>query len=199
MLDSYHKQKLRERPILFSGPMVSAILAGRKSQTRRIARKNSGKHPYGSDGDRLWVREQHAIYRADGYFVESDWCLYRADDPTWRHPEGFAREHSLRWRPPIHMPRWASRIDLTITSVRREQLQEISGGDCIREGVWPSEERQLGKSHLAIKRYADLWDAMHAKQGHGWATNPMVWVIDFDVCHVNKENAIRPAESDKCC
>ncbi|MBF0415615.1 MAG: hypothetical protein HQL79_07585 [Magnetococcales bacterium] len=187
---------MRERPILFSSAMVSAILAGKKTQTRRIAKKNSGKCPYGSAGDRLWVREQHAIFYGDGHYVERDWCLYRVNDPNWLYPEKFAREHRLSWRPSIHMPRWASRIDLTITSVRQERLQDVSVDDCIREGAWPI-EWQIGKSHMAIKQYTDLWDSMHAKQGHGWATNPMVWVVDFDVCHVNEKGAIQPAESDQ--
>ena len=152
----------KERPILFSGEMVRAILEGRKTQTRRAVKDQSiiefnedgfiwahnPKHghpcdygcssspvsvcPYGQPGDRLWVRETHAIVPRTAYRqsvgVEQilkpdcnhDAAIFKA---SWdRSPPG-------RWRPSIHMPRWASRITLEITGVRVDRLCDISNDD----------------------------------------------------------------------
>jgi len=142
-----------ERPILFSAPMVRAILAGQKTQTRRVVKPqpelaqlltHSGwsawfdghgrplRNPYGQPGDRLWVREawaqnwnQLSDTRMDRSYV------YRADG------EGRAQDNGtdLPWRPSIHMPRAASRLSLEITGVRVERLQAISEVDARAEGV----------------------------------------------------------------
>lgn len=143
---------MKERPILFTGPMVRAVLAGTKRQTRRVFKKKNGgvypnrndlpgmqqiqrNCPYGQSGDRLWVRETFA--RIDGQtrpWIETD---YRA---TYKH--GYRLGDTLgikkRWTPAIHMPRHASRITLCITAVRVERLQEITEIDAIAEGVEPN-------------------------------------------------------------
>ena len=125
---------MTERPILFSGPMVRAILQGRKTQTRRIVKPRRcpntgcelacceiagerGEHlyqlcPYGQPGDRLWVRETwNAFDGWAGYFYAADDHSFGigADDDPDHIPE-----HAIRWRPSIHMPRAASRITLEI-------------------------------------------------------------------------------------
>jgi hypothetical protein len=149
---------MKERPILFSAPMVKAILEDRKTQTRRVLNPQpSGGvqyHPcaphcaingngdrllckFGKHGDRLWVRETHFI----NHFLGSK-CpeaerddveiFYRAtDDKFIRSSED---TEGLAWKPSIHMPRWASRITLEITGVRVERLQDISEADAIAEG-----------------------------------------------------------------
>jgi hypothetical protein len=180
-----------EHPILFSAPMVNAILEGRKSQTRRIVKRN--KCPYGEPGDRLWVRETWAHYqtinsirRYDGASssqVSDGLAGYKADG--FDTIEDF-REHvramsgldleeveinGNRWRPSIHMPRWASRITLCVTDVGMERLQAIGEYDCEREGVGHAMP-QTGK-----QRYAELWDSINGKGS--WATNPWVWVVAF--------------------
>ena len=144
---------MRERPILFSGPMVRAILNGSKSQTRRALRPQPSSVierlfiwkdnataddelvklcPYGRPGDRLWVRESHWFFKDEhdpvtGYFPPkpdvSD-VIYRADGEV---PGKF-------WRPSIHMPRWACRIVLEVTEVRVQRLQDISEADAVAEG-----------------------------------------------------------------
>ena len=140
---------MKERPILFSGPMVRAILDGRKTQTRRPVKMPKSVNPvalgsmmqraselgplpgsaFGEPGDRLWVRETFDLDQP-AFPDESDKSrvLYRADhDPQhWGY---------FRWRPSIHMPRWASRIDLEVVSVRVERLQSISEDDARAEGV----------------------------------------------------------------
>jgi len=154
----------KERPILFSAPMVRALLDGSKTQTRRALKvrcqeigerddgsrwpwsehpDNAGDHwhacPYGQPGDRLWVRETFSdIYGAGGDEVRrKQEVMYRANGETDPYVIGG------RWTPSIHMPRWASRILLEIVSVRVERLQEISADDCRAEGVESHEVRQF--------------------------------------------------------
>ena len=130
----------RERPILFSGPMVRAILDGRKTQTRRVVKLGTRKVdiasytklldicPYGAPGDRLWVRETFAVDvpGCPGGFS------YRADH---RDPDGDGPANPMTWRPSIHMPRAVSRILLELTDVRAEPLCEISEDDARAEGA----------------------------------------------------------------
>lgn len=219
-----------ERPILFSGPMVRAILEGRKTQTRRVVVPSPGQQrewltpqlissvphgelinggwqmhhpragtrlagvdvehnspfgwvrcPYGAPGDTLWVRETWACYGGDEYLYQriAENVMYRAtwaDDP--RCPTYSAGEPvgDRRWRPSIHMPRWASRLSLLIKSVRVERLQEISEADAIAEGLSPTVGEYTGP---ARSEFAALWDSINAKS-HPWASNPWVWVVEFE-------------------
>jgi hypothetical protein len=179
--------KVRERPILFSGPMVRAILEGRKTQTRRIINpkwwrcldpENEQDRiaalsmcPYGQPGDRLWVRETWAMM-PDCHPVDS-YPVYRATDPGWDDSNS-----GLRWRPSIHMPRWASRITLEITCVRVERLCEISDEDAIAEGITEQEaEDPTYDGSQPAWAFMTLWDSIN---GFGsWAANPFVWVVEF--------------------
>lgn len=193
---------MKERPILFSAPMVLALLAGTKTQTRRVAKvestlgidsilapRRAGGHaatyllpdqaaeaaaccPYGQPGDRLWVRESHWWFKDEcdhetGYYppaLTADDVEYRADGESTRHG----------WRPSIHMPRWASRILLEITSVRVERLQDISDPDALAEGC--SHNDMLHGDRLASV-YARLWEKINGPGS--WAKNPYVWVVEF--------------------
>jgi hypothetical protein len=169
---------MKERPILFNGPMVRAILAGSKTQTRRVVKPQpdcslvsraftpSNRHPraiamrngrysifcpYGAPGDRLWVRETWlALGSAPAPDGTMQDCgyLYRAS----------VDEDTMfgHWKPSIHMPRAASRITLEITGVRVERLQEISEGDIIAEGC-PSEFL------LGTNWYRPLWESINGK------------------------------------
>jgi hypothetical protein len=177
---------MKERPILFSGPMVRAILDGSKTQTRRVAKEfdempnldgilqrfphqNGCRH--GSPGDRLWVRETFAMNEAKA----GPPVVYRAD-----HGEAQSvfveRPHSAewdvvvtRWRPSIFMPRAASRILLEITDVRVQRLQEISEEDARAEGCEPFAYPR--------DRFQGLWDTIHGSGA--WHANPWVWAITF--------------------
>ncbi len=129
---------MKERPILFSAPMVRAILAGTKTQTRRVVKAkhlpwldnsvlnfldgkwNQRPLPYGQPGDRLWVRETSRAHEITTKEAEADTPLQ----------DGYGK-----LRPSIHMPRWASRITLEVTGVRVERLHDISIADAIAEGV----------------------------------------------------------------
>lgn len=191
---------MKERPIIFRAEMVRAILAGRKTQTRRIVKPLHmatvyaeqfpilAMCPYGSPGDRLWVRE---TCRAEA--IDDEWLCgvrYVADGQFM--PIANTRDASDRWVqlywyrgmegatvPPIHMPRWASRITLEITDVRLEQLQDISGMDAKREGVSvpahiPEDGADLDYARRGFRR---LWEEIHG--GGSWEKNPWVWVIEF--------------------
>lgn len=155
-------EAVRERPILFSGPMVRAILEGRKTMTRRVLRNpddgvsttmedgaplgcdDSGfwhrrPCPYGAVGGRLWVREAFSYAATSGYDAPDDgrWTPDgHAPCPVWYRATDEGQADGP-WRPSIHMPRWASRLTLEITEVRVERLQEISQVDAACEGVEP--------------------------------------------------------------
>ena len=208
-------------PILFSAPMVLALLEGRKTQTRRvITRRNSlssigwdrldfTKPAYIDDsynppcamvkiagpegtshrvfsryevGDRLWVRETWGLphnNQASEMLDHRD-LVYRADGDVE------FREYGLRWRPSIHMPRWASRITLEVTDVRVQRVQEISDEDVVAEGVdigkqpYPIDAPYLRDFDIDFEvAFRELWDSINAKRGYGWDTNPLVWALTF--------------------
>ena len=233
---------MKERPILFSAPMVRALLAGMKTQTRRmikpqppddrrfkpvLATDDEGielycgwagmipiRSPYGKVGDQLWVREAWRI----GAWDEDDGSVaidYMASAPTrtsyitipesadpngemferyWMQSSDDAEHAGLRtdedgkyqWqpgespcriRPSIFMPRWASRIQLEITGVRIERLQNISERDSMDEGITGEELfRAQGYAPLAYQR---LWESINGVVS--WEANPWVWAIEFKV------------------
>ncbi|AVG38330.1 hypothetical protein [Achromobacter insolitus] len=142
---------MRERPILFSAPMVRAILAGNKTQTRRVAKEFAGRDdldailtrfpnqsgcPYGQPGDRLWVRESFWGCDAPGWGDQP--CVVYDDE--W-HGKEYRPAEVRPWArkfgriPSIHMPRDCSRITLEITGVRVERLQAITLDDLCEEGI----------------------------------------------------------------
>ena len=159
--------------------MVQAILQGRKSQTRRVA-KSADKCPYGKIGDILWVKET--------YFQTQNTLTYKAS-----FDENLAKQMPLlKWKPSIFMPKALSRIKLRITNVRCERLQDITEEDCIKEGIrsvvatdknYPfyKDYRYPDVSYWfedAKKSYQSLWESINGKKS--WEENPFVWVIEFE-------------------
>jgi hypothetical protein len=146
---------MTDKPILFSAPMVRALLDGRKTQTRRALKPPYGTLEYlGSGewkpictkflrGDRLWVRESFIT----GFDIDDEMSRpvgerkvwYRATDQglTWFDPDTETTLDNPPWKPSIHMPRRASRLTLTVTDVRVQRLHEISEADAVAEGVEP--------------------------------------------------------------
>ena len=235
--------EIRERPILFSGPMVRAILEGRKTMTRRVVKPQphagvnavkwqdviitgcntqgqSGfammrggvieseaiRCPYGTPGDRLWVREtfgfgsgfggktRKVFYKCSRHDVPAAYCCdWGPDDPS----NGYIAPDD-HWRPSIHMPRWASRITLEITGVRVERLLEISEQDAIAEGVervrYANDPHDAGfRDYLgdvvlrsARHSFETLWVKINGRES--WDANPWVWVVEF-----------RRVENGGCC
>lgn len=163
------RRGVKEYPRIFRGDMVSAILEGRKTQTRVFADDRRFKDI--QPGDRLWVRETWycaGVDESDGYPVR------------YREGATVQEDVSISWRPSIFMPRWASRITLEITGVRVERLQDITEEDAKEEGVPPMifSDGGYGKPDYR-DGFRQLWDSINAKRGFGWDVNPWVWVIEF--------------------
>lgn len=177
-----------DRGILFSGDMVRAILSGKKTQTRRIAKFSKPVNCWGEEtvsktkspyavGDRLYVRETWADLAENGG-APDDRYVYRATDPEWQTEQiGFC------WRPSIHMPKLAARIWLEVMNVRIERLQDISQSDAIAEGCPPSHpsidsvSHTFGYKDFSRSVFAQTWDACYGSGA--WDNNPWVWVIEF--------------------
>jgi hypothetical protein len=129
----------------------------------------------------LWVRETWAFTTDyDGQFLlDGVKALYRASDNGSVTP--------ARWRPSIHMPRWASRLMLRITDVRVERLQDITTEDAIKEGIEGdgvmfrdySSEGTMLFTQSPLSSFCGLWDRINAHRGFGWAKNPWVWALTF--------------------
>uniref|UniRef100_A0A6M3M4N7 Uncharacterized protein n=1 Tax=viral metagenome TaxID=1070528 RepID=A0A6M3M4N7_9ZZZZ len=216
---------MTERPILFNSKLVSAILEGHKTQTRRVIKpqpdfsgliypsllkwrrfrskwgafpQNASRGsipmyvyncPFGKVGDKLYVREKFQLSKGDfAPTLEEELSkkprvlYYASDNPRYRDKD--------KWKPSIHMPKWASRITLEITDIRVEQLQDISGEDCWKEGVDEegddynrAEHYMIGGSQIeggSPERYAfiGLWDSI-TKREYQWDRNPWVFVLTF--------------------
>ena len=204
---------MKERPILFSSDMVRELLSGRKTQTRRVVKPQPQSAqmisdrmaslcypamlhracPYGAPGDRLWVRETHHVNHT-GEVVH-----YRADYPVDGDPfnaDECGEDHALegeKWRPSIHMPRWASRLTLEVVAVRVERLQDIRPEDAVAEGIPTSKGVGLIDGETcymmttnsgymrgprgAVEAYKNLWESINGQCS--WERNPWVWVIEF--------------------
>lgn len=183
---------MSDRGIIFSAPMVRALLASRKTQTRRLARAENGKRAI-SPGDRLWVRETWACHPSTDAQKPRDiapdcWpVLYNADGGV-RRPDatalGLTREEVTRLRPSLFMPRWASRIWLAVSNVGTERLQDIDEIDALAEGV--------ERSNFASYRdaYKGIWSKLHAKPGTRWADDPWVTVLTFVVHRGNIDREV---------
>lgn len=232
------------KPIIFSAPMVRALLAETKTQTRRLLNPQPETFPVDEDGtpcdvycihvegeavpriamgkngtgvitlqkvpyavgDRLFVREAMTLdvnvepaftFVADGARVK--WS--NREQVVWLNE--YYRKHC----PSIHMPRWASRLWLTVTEVRVERLNGISNDDAIAEGIEPGVNPDTGETsgwrdyetirtgkhkgaehpHTILpyaeawRSYSSLWDELHTDPGTRWADNPFVVVYTFTV------------------
>lgn len=249
---------MTDRPILFSAPMVRALLAGQKTQTRRLAKWRdvepgldlhfSGLRPEklrtngtpdgewrlmsrGAGecwqeraklttpwpGDRLWVRETCVIAPprwtstpANPRGPNAQEVGYLADngDAMWEA----ARDYKLKKSPAIHMPRWASRLTLTVTDVRVQRLQDISEADAVDEGAmtlkapiggwWSPTEAALLEAIRKPEqvdnpptriRFAYLWNCLNEKPGRRWADNPWTVALTFTVEQRNIDATAREA------
>jgi hypothetical protein len=195
---------MKEHPILFSTPMVKAILRGDKTQTRRVVKGKAavlqlqdpyfikycadevlGWCPYGYPGHTLWVREKWKPNT-----IPVGWpAHFYADNDTFTRPD------EEKWKPSIHMPRKFCRLELRITDVRIEQLHEITEEDAKAEGV----ERYIysGRSSYyaykdylnripqseddilnAVESFQSLWHKINGEES--WNNNPFVWVVTFE-------------------
>jgi len=140
--------------------------------------------PYGKPGDQLWVREPWccgvpALPSGRGiipyYGRLADLSHDLRDKPIVRYKADWTGDDPPKWRQPIHMPRWACRLVLEITSVRVERLNEISEDDCYAEGLTRgmADDRPNGMRLW----YRELWEKLYGPIS--WAANPWVWIIEF--------------------
>lgn len=137
---------------------------------------------YNAPADELWVRETWATAAAFNHMKPSDipqgqHIWYGVNDNSdfvvsaghWRGKR----------RPSIFMPRWASRIQLRVTDVRVERVQEITEKQAIKEGM---ELVPVGTATWSNRQsFSILWDKINAKRGYSWGSNPFVWVVEFEV------------------
>ncbi len=173
---------MADRPILFSAPMVRALLAGTKTQTRRVATPKrsiepmTDECPYGAPGDRLWVREAFMHEPADYCWEASVSIPCRPEVTVYRSDHDAGESRGAGWKPSIHMPRALSRITLEITGVRVERLWQISEADARAEGAAPS-DYERGFDNWGGVLYRKLWEQINGPGS--WDANPWVWVVEF--------------------
>ena len=168
-------------PIVFSTPMVEAIVAGKKSQTRRVVKPRSYiveveenipyemteddaqpiRCPYGEVGDILWVRETYQHQQDSGYIYKASKASREIKNP--------------KWKPSIFMPKSACRIFLQVTNIRVEPLQDISEDDLKSEGI----DYTIGYYPILLEAFEQLWAGINGQKS--WDRNPYVWVIEFKV------------------
>lgn len=246
---------MADRAILFSAPMVRALLHGRKTQTRRqfssarvfatverpaytlrgedmqrALQGASGFRNLGGDnwvwacdayewqapiertevlahigygiGDRLWVREAWRTHKA---YDDLKPCEMSGEEAVWPELDRDNCDALGRYRHARFMPRWASRLTLTVTDVRIQRLQDCSEADAQAEGVelesadppfyyvpgiWPHSLTGVGVEEPggrhAVRSYAKLWD--HINGSGAWEKNPWVVAVTFDVLKGNIDN-----------
>lgn len=143
--------------------------------------------PYGKPGDRLWVRETWrgvVEINPPGKCTELGVARYVPDQQYCRRVEYQATHgrDSEPWRPSIHMPRWASRINLEVTGVRVERLDQITEDNAQAEGAAPAWlDVDGGTVNVGQPTYrqgfARLWRDINGDES--WDANPWVWVVEF--------------------
>lgn len=198
---------MRELPILFSGAMVNAILADKKTMTRRVIKPLVGAETIESSGysfftpDKTvsirgtwhgmggceWFRKPLAI-PGDRLWIRETWqkCLecgrvnYKADANEGGTACQHCDEFLGKWKPSIFMFREYNRITLEVTAVRAERLHSITESDAEAEGMLPCGSFELGGDlgKTAVLRFSELWDKINGKK-HPWKDNPAVWVYTF--------------------
>ncbi len=193
---------MTDRPIIFSAPMVRALLDGRKTMTRRLAWRRTAlliepdvetwaPTPWQKvqPGDRLWVRENW--YAARGFDdvkprdMGRDWKICPAVD--WNYADWGIKG---KLRPAIHMPRWASRLTLVVTAAKIERLQDISAANAEAEGVFRhvaahslDKVFRSQRQTIAIEYFSALWAKLHGVES--WQANPEVVALTFTVHQSN--------------
>lgn len=202
--------QINARPILFSGPMVRALLAGTKTQTRRVVKgvplewlddagftpefvadRDNGLCPYGAPGDLLYVRE---AWSADWSWRDEKPVDIIPAAPIWYWADGNPTAGDwTRPKPSIHQPRWASRLTLEITNVRIQRLLDCAEADAIAEGLQVKDQAWLPqyrgaddlpwRSEFPRDAYFDLWDHINGKGAA--EADPWIWAVSFKVHEQN--------------
>lgn len=204
---------LNAKPILFNTEMVKAILAGRKTVTRRVERRQPSvslqsteyecRHESGffDAGENDWACRKcghgigingHSVFRSpyqlgDIMYVRETW--FNVDGEDWYAFKADNDENVTYapWKPSIHMPKDAARIFLKVTGVRFERLQDINVNDLEKEGILFN--KAYDKTQSMLLHFIRLWDSTineHYFEKYEWYANPYVWVIEFEKVNVDE-------------
>ena len=198
---------MKERPIIFSGDMVRAVLSGQKTQTRRPVKPQPIFKDLASPPRWCWSGKGHTVkwvdrisplgmtgdchfgQPGDHLWVKETFYRYYPSE-TWPEPKALYKADGItlcdkdsegkkqRWTPSTHMPRSLSRITLEITDVQVERVQDIHEEDAIAEGIDPRKLSYLS-GERAVTKFSVLWNSIYAARGLGWDVNPWVWVVTF--------------------
>ena len=226
--------QVKEIGVGFAGDMVRAIFAGRKTRTRRLVKLRgrqeldngcvfSGRDPfwmvwpYGQPGDRIWARESFHPCKGVGLpsgIKDAEYVCFRDGVQKYRRggliaqwtntsPPTWGPEY--KFRPSIHMPRWACRLLLGVTEVSIERIQDITDAEAIEEGVEPNwagddltgwNPKEYGwlpycthypngcdcaPAFSPRESFRGLWTRIYGQGEYGWDANPHVWNIAFRV------------------
>ena len=181
-----------DRPIIYQTYGIQGILDGLKTMTRRVIKPQpelgkpwkhwtidyeemdlpTGLCRYGVIGDRLWVREKHILDSNSSRAIFSDGAeLFK----TGEYVEDFCNTAGVKWRSPIHMPKWVSRIWLEVVDIKVERVFDITEEDARKEGFANRGD------------FLYYWNQMYKKTKFTTNFNPWVWVIEFKVLSTNGE------------
>lgn len=167
----------KERPIIFSGPMVRAILDGRKTQTRRIVNPQPCEGWMPHSYCELHLMNGGEFVLSGGAPIVVGWGVANETGEDGRVcPYGGPGDRLWVRRPKDFMPRWASRLTLEITDVRVERLQDITEEDAKSEGATRKDCGDFGMETWT-SAFRNLWIDINGRDS--WNANPWVWVIDF--------------------
>ena len=195
------------KPILFSTPMVQAILGGQKTQTRRTIKPQPDSRglrttnvefedwhgreikPKAQIGNILWVRETFQVTDWEHPTNDNYGYIYKASEngKDWED-----NNQGWKWKPSIFMPKEACRLFLEVTDVRVERLQDISHADAKAEGIESYQNNQANFRNynytgnndplkfnflFAGNSFKSLWESINGRDS--WNANPWVWVYEF--------------------
>ena len=187
------------KPILFSTPMVQAILAGQKTMTRRVIKPQTVTHSTSAGMVEESLDAFVARNKKDAELLAAACSPYRPGDILWVRetwaPFGSTYLYKAngggagggRWRPSIHMPRKAARIFLRVTDVRMERLRDMPLFDVWSEGTPQMPGNTDADGAVGHDDFKHLWNSINAKRGYGYDWNLWVWVISFERCEETEE------------
>lgn len=195
--------------IIFSPPMVRAIINGLKFQTRRLIKPQPLGHPGSPGHGPTWARfhfdewefwgavdseskrallYEHGRHKPRYTLGSRPWVresfVYRSKHDRYYYkadyPEFDPYAHN-GWKSPRAMTRAASRLTIEITDIRAQKLHDITEEDAIAEGVDAISMDDVRRQGTLTRRndYAQLWDVIHKRDGFPWASNPFVWAYTF--------------------
>lgn len=146
--------------------------------------------PYGATGSHIWVRENWYVGKGyDGLKAVLLPTPGMVGIKIGYIADGKKPEWAGKTRPSIFMPRWASRVDLTVTGIQAKRVQDITEDECSREGVERGIFREgpnteAGEFQLEHNNHATYRDGFKFifSQINGyetWKQNPWVWLVSF--------------------